>query len=305
MGKKDPVRNIPTNPSLSWTLEHLQTEVVLREASEDQWSPLHSDYPLAMSEVGRAKYLKHLQRMKDFFSLSQHFHIQSANNFPADCGVASSASSFAALTEVCCQAFSELTGKSISQTEKVGLSALGSGSSCRSFMPGLVIWDEEGVRPYPAEGWRLSHMVILVGQGAKKVSSSSAHQRVASSSLFGGRVERSQQRLTAVTAAVDQKNWTALYQTLWAEFWDMHALFETSAPSFGYFLPGTIEVLQRTRQFWERMSDGPLVTMDAGPNIHLLWQEGKRDLALQFFKENLQDRWTCLSDIQEIGFAKV
>ncbi len=305
MGKKDHTKNIPTNPSLSWTLAHLRTEAVLEEASADSWSPLVSDYPFAMSEKGREKYLNHLNRMKDFFDIKQCFQVQSANNFPADCGIASSASSFAALTEVCCQAFSEMTGQKITVEEKAMLSALGSGSSCRSFMDGLVVWDENGVRNYPSDNLQLNHMVVLVGSGAKKVSSSEAHKRVASSDLFVGRVERSLLRLKKVQAALQKDQWQHLYETLWSEFWDMHALFETCSPPFGYFLPGTVQLLSELREFWEKEGTGPLVTMDAGPNIHLLWKAQQRDLALRFFNEKLKNQWTCLSDLEEIGFAQV
>ncbi len=305
MGKKDHEKNIPTNASISWTLNHLTTTVVLKQASQDKWVPLDSDFPFAMSDLGKEKYLNHLKRLKDYFSVSGGFEVASANNFPADCGIASSASSFAALTEVCCLAFSELSGKSISMEEKVRLSAIGSGSSCRSFMQGLVIWDGEGVRPFPVDNLQLSHMVILVGQGAKEVSSSEAHRRVASSLLFANRVERSDQRLEKVKHDLSAMDWTSLYQTLWAEFWDMHVLFETSQPAFGYFLPGTITLLNKVRGFWESHGDGPLVTMDAGPNIHLLWRKDQKQLSLQFFEHTLKNQWTCLSDIEEIGFAKV
>ncbi len=305
MGKKDYEKNIPTNPSLSWTLGHLKTEVVLTEADVDSWSPLPSDYPFAMSDKGKQKYLKHLGRLKNYFSVTSGFKVQSANNFPADCGIASSASSFAALTEACCIAFSEISGKNISLEEKVKLSAQGSGSSCRSFMDGLVIWDDKGVRSYPSDNMSLQHMVILVGAGAKRVSSSEAHRRVANSDLFLGRVERSVERLRKVEKATLNLNWPQLYQVLWSEFWDMHALFETSAPPFGYFLPGTVTLLNLTRDFWEAHGDGPLVTMDAGPNIHLLWRKDQKDLSLLFYNQALKDQWTCLSDIKEIGFAQV
>ncbi len=305
MGKKDHEKNIPTNASISWTLKHLTTTVVIKPASEDKWVPLASDFPFEMSPLGKEKYLSHLKRMKDYFSVSGCFEVASANNFPADCGIASSASSFAALTEACGLAFSELSGQSISVEEKARLSALGSGSSCRSFMDGLVIWDDEGVRPFPVPDLQLNHMVILIGQGAKKVSSSEAHRRVRSSLVFANRVERSEQRLEKVKQDLVTLDWSSLYQTLWAEFWDMHVLFETSDPAFGYFLPGTITLLNKVRDFWQSHGDGPLVTMDAGPNIHLLWKKSQKLLSLQFFEHTLKNQWTCLSDIEEIGFAKV
>lgn len=307
MGKKDVEKNIPSNASISWTLDHLVTKVELVELAgeEDQWEALPSDFPFEMSATGRTKYLNHVQRMKDFFAIQGSFKVRSANNFPADCGIASSASSFAALTEVCCQAFSEISGKDISTLEKAMLSARGSGSSCRSFMSGLVRWDETGVEVVESELNQLLHMAVIVGGGAKKVSSSEAHKRVPSSLLFEGRPARSEKRLQDLEVQIAPLQWKKLYETVWAEFWDMHALFETSVPSFGYYHPGTLQVLEKTRNFWQEQGDGPLVTMDAGPNIHLLWRKDQTELAQSFFRDQLQGQWSCLSNIAGIGFAQV
>ena len=307
MGKLNSAKNKPTNSSLSWTLNHLKTKVVIEKSSgtEDQWQPLASDYPFEMSPLGREKYLNHLGRLKTYFGIEGFFTVQSGNNFPADCGIASSASSFAALTEAACLAFSELTGREISVFEKANLSSQGSGSSCRSFHTGWVLWDGNKVENVQVELGNMLHMVILVGSGTKKVSSSQAHKIVSSSLLFEGRSERAETRLDKFVDHLQNLDWSNLFQLGWEEFYDMHALFETSNPSFGYFLPGTITVLNTVREFWQSHGDGPLVTMDAGPNIHMLWREDQQELALQFFSESLADKWTCLSDIDGIGFAKV
>lgn len=307
MGKKDVEKNIPTNASLSWTLNHLTTtaQLTMNTDGVDRWEPLPSDYPFQMSATGREKFLNHFLRIKDSFGVTDGFTIASGNNFPADCGIASSASSFAALTEVSCRAFAELSGKSVDVKTKANLSARGSGSSCRSFFNGLVQWSDDGVALMESELGSLSHMVVIVGGGSKKVSSSEAHKRVASSRLFQGRVQRCEARLQDVINFTKPLDWPRLFETVWAEFWDMHALFETSTPSFGYFSPGTIEVLNGVSEFWAKHGDGPVVTMDAGPNIHLLWREDQNDLSLQYYTEALQGRWTCLSNIEGIGFAKI
>ncbi|NQZ19494.1 MAG: hypothetical protein HRT44_09600 [Bdellovibrionales bacterium] len=45
--------------------------------------------------------------------------------------------------------------------------------------------------------------------------------------------------------------------------------------------------------------------MDAGPNVHLLWRENQQELALKYFRDSLESRMTCLTNIPEIGFAKL
>ena len=52
----------------------------------------------------------------------------------------------------------------------------------------------------------------------------------------------------------------------------MHNLFNTCGESFTYITPVTLKLLQRLKDFWKATNDGPLITMDAGPNIHLLYR---------------------------------
>ena len=61
----------------------------------------------------------------------------------------------------------------------------------------------------------------------------------------------------------------------------MQSLFETSNPSFGYMTSGSMEILNMGKYCWEAYDDGPLITMDAGPNVHFLWRREQKDLANQ------------------------
>lgn len=64
----------------------------------------------------------------------------------------------------------------------------------------------------------------------------------------------------------------------------MHALFETANPSFGYMTSHSLALLNLVRELWSRDGDGPLVTMDAGPNVHLIWRSEQTPQALAFAK---------------------
>ncbi len=287
MGKTKAQGNSPTNASFSYTLNHLQTFVELEAGgSEDRWNSLPGELKVELSEKGQARFLKHLQLLKSQFNYQGFFQVRSGNGFPADCGLARSASSFAALTKVATQALSELTSSAALSIEKVAdLSRQGSGSSCRSFFSPWAVWDADGVRPISLPYTNLVHQVFVIDEKVKTVSSSEAHQRVASSALFAGRIERAEQRLAELLAALQSKNWAQAFELTWAEFWDMHALFETSRPSFGYMNPGSMDVTQTVAsEYWRKDGDGPLVTMDAGPNVHLLYKPEQLELAKQIEK---------------------
>ena len=76
----------------------------------------------------------------------------------------------------------------------------------------------------------------------------------------------------------DKEMWRRAFEIVWAEFWDMHALFETAKPPFGYMTSQSMRVLTDVRHIWEKYQDGPLATMDAGANVHLLYREDQMNL---------------------------
>ncbi len=287
MGKTDVSSNRPTNSSFSYTLDHLKSYVELELApagTNDSWESITGSRFLHLSDKGQERFLRHLKFLKDAFQYEGNFQVRSGNGFPSDCGLASSASSFAALTQAACEALPQLTNKKPASINDVAeFSRQGSGSSCRSFYTPWAIWGSEGVRPVELPYKSLIHQVVVVDDKVKLVSSSDAHKRVISSSLFKGRVDRAEHRLRDLLNALKSEKWADAYEITWAEFWDMHALFETARPSFGYMTADSLNVLRHVqREMWLKLGDGPLVTMDAGPNVHLLYRPEQLELAKQF-----------------------
>jgi len=294
MGKTD--TNVPTNPSFSVTLPSFRTYCAITHyeaqqsarvdeiSLEARWSPLLAIYfgsaegsvklaPIELDRDSKKRFLDFFKALKSRWNIKGSFQILSANNFASDCGLASSASSFAALTAATYQLAKKQNPQlELSLEELASISREGSGSSCRSFFEPFSLWDEYSARPADLPV-RFRHEVILVDDSKKTVSSSEAHKRVRSSLLFEGRDLRARRRLADLLSTIHAKDERQLFDLLWSEFWDMHALFETSVPSFGYMTPRTLEKLHEIRNRWDNEGRGPLVTMDAGANIHLLYPE--------------------------------
>lgn len=278
MGKIEGTGNKPTNGSLSYTLENLRTFVKLTkiEGSQDRWEPLVGSDLVAidLSEKGQKRFLSHFANLKKLWNIDQAFLIQSANNFPSDCGLASSASSFAALTLAAAEMFQTINPQSwgADKKELSKLSRQGSGSSCRSLFSPWALWQDEFAEPMGLEFKNLHHMVIIVEDSKKEVSSSEAHKLVTTSPRFEGRVDRAEMRLKDLANAMRFNDWHLSRQIVWDEFMDMHRLFETSNPAFSYMTKESHQVLEECQNLWNKWQDGPLVTMDAGANIHLLFR---------------------------------
>ena len=302
MGKSAVDGNLPANGSLSMTLNSLCTLARVAESqSGTEWNPalFHGQEKVAglsaivpaLSEKGRERILRHAARSLEVAPslLSscgirakslRGVQISAANTFPAASGIASSASSFAAVTWAIAAASAESFSEFHLAWQKTPalrralaeLSRKGSGSSCRSMEGAWVRW--EGEKAFPVEGVTLPSMtdfVLLAGKEEKEVSSSEAHQRVFSSPLWSGRVERATSRLAQVESALQKADLHSLAAVVWEESWEMHSLFHTSQPPFTYWLPRSLEIL---KAFSKRDAFGglppPVVTMDAGPNVHVL-----------------------------------
>ena len=176
MGKIDLKLNLPENGSLSMTLNELCTFIELKEtaAEKSRFVPeapprIHSDFECLVPKLsghGIDKIYRHLDQT--FAQSSEIFHrhnlksrkvspveIRSANTFPTASGIASSASSFAALTLAGAALMAESADHFRSIFEESGefraelaqISRQGSGSSCRSFDGPFVFWEIDQRRP--------------------------------------------------------------------------------------------------------------------------------------------------------------
>jgi diphosphomevalonate decarboxylase len=267
MGKLE--NNIPCNVSLSYTLKKFQTEVSLKICDKRD---IFADEMHLGSEAA-ARFLHHLARIKKITACHEFFEIKSKNNFPHSAGIASSASSFAALTICAFKAICEIKNLPMPSLEEMSqISREASGSSCRSFFSPWCRWEGKSTEKIDIKINNLSHDLVLVSKKSKEISSGNAHRLVKSSLLFEGRPKRASLRFEKLVDALNSDKWSDAYQLCWEEFWDMHALFETSNPHFGYINSATIAILSQIREYWKNYNDGPIVTIDAGSNVHLLWR---------------------------------
>ncbi|CEK11679.1 mevalonate diphosphate decarboxylase [Legionella hackeliae] len=299
MGKKDEANNIPDNPSLSYTLNHLLSSVVLEatQGKKDFWEPLEipGAGTFTLSQAAQSRFLEHLARLKGYFNYTGAFIVRSSNNFPHSSGLASSASSFAALTKCATLALSELTHKPLPAIEiQAQWSRLGSGSSCRSFFGPWALWQNDHVSSVKFPYEELEHQVIIISHDEKKVSSKEAHRRVKTSSHYPTRTQRAAENLKVLLTALESEDWKSAYQICWREFQDMHQLFMTCAEPFSYMTDNTHKALRSIQDLWQREGDGPIVTMDAGPNIHLLYRLDQSEMALQFKRDQLVGNYDVL-----------
>lgn len=308
MGKRDSSLNLPDNASLSMTLNELATWVSIRSGDSGSGLVLDAGLPDGapsqaraprLNQAGTDKVLRHAALVRSeserilpaygmVYTFVPDLALRSCNTFPEASGIASSASSFAAVTLAVAlasagdsQAFALAWLQNADfRRELARVSRRGSGSSCRSFEGPWVRWEGEDARALDLSGLgaarlpELAHFVLLISSEAKAVSSSQAHARVKSSPLWNGRVARVVQRLAAFETALRRADLASLARIAWSEAWEMHSLFHTASEPFTYWKSGTVAALEWLAPYIYVASGTsapvpPIVTMDAGPNIHI------------------------------------
>src|SRR5215510_6660482 len=126
-GNTDDTLRLPANPSISMSLDGLFTETTVRWDNDRNYDELIlNNHPAERQASERVS--THLSRIRARLGINTHALVKSTNNFPMGAGIASSASSFAALT------LAAITAAHVEMTERElsTLARLGSGSAARS-----------------------------------------------------------------------------------------------------------------------------------------------------------------------------
>ena len=270
-GDVDSCLHLPANGSISMNLAGLTTRTKVSfdpSLPQDQFTL--NDVPTigeALDRVGRL-----LNRVRQLAGITTFARVESQNNFPADAGIASSASGFAALS----LAASRAAGLKLNEKDLSRLARTGSGSACRSIPGGFVEWQagyiDEDSYAYsiaPPEYWDLVDCIALVSREEKHISSSLGHSLAAASLLQAGRVADAPHRLNMCREAINRRDFGALADIVELDSNLMHAVMITSTPTLLYWLPGTVAIMHAVRG-WRNEGIPVCYTIDAGPNVHVM-----------------------------------
>jgi len=283
---------LPQNPSLSFTLRESYTDMQLLYRPSDSGSrSIDFYFEGKPNEKFRAKIVQFLESLPDDFAFTEGFHltIKSLNSFPHSAGIASSASSMGALA-MCLSTFAQRQGVSLGSPEEVLRKAsnwarLASGSACRSIYGGYTVWGAtpelagssdlfavpiEQQQIHPSFATFCDTILIISGE-EKAVSSRAGHALMNNHPFAAVRYEQARQHLSRLLKVLQNGDIEEFVQIVENEALTLHGLMMNSNPSFILMKPDTLAVIDQLRKF-RRDTRIPLTfTLDAGPNVHLLY----------------------------------
>ncbi len=318
-GKKD--KQIPANPSVSFTLNNCKTITSLAFAKkdtssldcarDDTFSVTDSGFSFDLLFEGKPKedfkpkiqqlferVLVYLPFLKDY-----HFTIDTQNTFPHSSGIASSASGMAALAMNLMSLekalHPEMTDDYFYQKASF-LARLGSGSACRSVKGKVVVWgnhkniqgssDLFGVEFPNAihENFKdFQDTILLVDKGEKQVSSSVGHNLMNGHPFAERRFDQAHENLDKLISVFESGNLDDFITIVESEALTLHAMMMTSIPYFILIKPNTLEIINAIWKYRNETKIPVCFTLDAGANVHVLYPEYVKESVLQFIKAEL------------------
>ncbi len=315
-GKKG--QQLPANPSLSMTLRQsvttLEAQFSLMPDSHQAVSDLWEfQFQGESSNTFDKKIFAHLETMASYypFLLRTKLNLRSRNSFPHSAGIASSASASMSTALLVEGLASLLRGQKIEKSDPMFLrrasflARLGSGSAARSAFPTGALWGKATNHDSSSDEWavgvesdlpylkNLEDMILVVDESKKKVSSREGHALMNQHPYRDARYAQARERLEdlwhLISKASRSEDFHLFGPIIEAEAMDLHSLMMSSVPPVVLMAPATLAIILALWE-WRKSSNVPAYfTLDAGPNLHLLYPKAVEP-AVQEFKKIISEK---------------
>ena len=285
----------PRNPSISFTLENAFTQTILNYTPKtDQGEGISLDFTFhgEENEAFRAKMVKFLESIRPIFPFLNQLHltVKSGNSFPHSAGIASSASSMSALALCLCtledELFQTLQDDELFDKKASYVARLGSGSACRSIYSRMAAWGETSAIigssnnyavPFATEMhdiYKNFHDDILIAsQSEKSVSSRAGHALMEGNAYAAPRYQQANERMQRLVEVLKNGDIETFGTIAENEALTLHALMMTSNPSYILMRPNSLKMIELIRDYRASTKQPIYFTLDAGPNLHVLYPE--------------------------------
>lgn len=303
-GKKE--KQLPQNPSISFTLSECRSETFVTFEKADRFG-FSFYFEGKKNPAFGAKIEKFLLENQAFFPFINQLNlkIESRNTFPHSSGIASSASSMSAF--VMClldleRSLSLSKGRplDINPQKASYFSRLASGSAARSVYPSMALWGKTEAYEGSSDEYAVSlendihpvfktyHDSILIVSGeTKSVSSRAGHALMEGNPYAPARYAQANENIKNLLPALKSGDVDTFINITESEALQLHALMMCSNPSFILMKPNTLHLINEIRRFREETKTPMCFTLDAGPNVHLLYPESEAEKVEHFIKDHI------------------
>ena len=296
---------LPNNPSISFTLSrcHTETQIKVNENGGENYS-MRFLFEGKESPKFQEKIEKYLVDNQKYFGFLNGLDlvVESRNTFPHSSGIASSAASMSALVLCLLKVEQKVNGSvaPLDMRKASFLSRLASGSAARSVYPVMALW---GATPSVAESsddyavplanivspvFKTYHdSILIVSNKEKSVSSRVGHSLMNGHPLAEKRYATARENTERLLQVLKNGDLDAFIDIAESEALQLHEMMATSTPPYKLMEPNTLEIIDLIRRFRRETNIPTCFTLDAGPNVHLLYPEAYDKQVKSFINDSL------------------
>jgi len=129
--------------------------------------------------------------------------------------------------------------------------------------------------------------ILIVSAAEKSVSSTAGHALMNGNVYADARYTQANDRIAQLKQILKSGDVDAFGKLAEDEAMTLHALMMCSDPSYVLMEPGTLDMIREIRQFRADTGTPIYFTLDAGPNIHLLYPTHVKETAEKFITSTL------------------
>ncbi len=301
-GKRDV--QFPLNPSISFSLKNAVTTTrVTAKPSEQGGFTFSLDGNMKETFNKKIANLLQLSSSTLPFITTHHLTIESSNTFPHSSGIASSASSMSALA-LCLADLQLLVDNEPNHNldiKKVSeLSRLGSGSAARSLYGGWTIWGETTAIADSSDNYavelpnihpnfmQIANAILIIEPKSKKVSSSQGHALMNNHPYGAARIKQANDNTELLLEILESGDWNKFFDIAENEALSLHALMMSSNPGYTLLHPNSLKVIEEVRKARLEQNLPVGFSMDAGPNVHLLYPKYEEAKILPWIENTIR-----------------
>jgi diphosphomevalonate decarboxylase len=299
---------LPKNPSLSFTLKNSKTLTQIQyQNAKGEHSDVQYFFDNNRNEDFEEKIRKYFNKISIYlpFVTKLDFKIFSRNTFPHSAGIASSASAFSALALCLCsienELFSTLNDSDNFYRKASFLARLGSGSASRSTYGRVVEWGFFNTIPNSTNEYALPidyrihnvfktyhDAILIIDSGQKELSSTKGHGLMQNHPFANARYSLASENLSKILKAMEVGDEHTFAQVVENEAMTLHGLMLSSSPFVSLLKPNTLIIISKLKEFRQEQNINFTFTLDAGPNIHILYPESIRSRMINFINSDLK-----------------
>ncbi len=298
----------PENPNISFSLKESVTITHVKYmVKEEVGMEYRFFFHGKQKDAFKPKINQFFSKIRPYFPFIDYLQmeINSENTFPHSTGIASSASAMSALSLALMSIYIDLSGNSVQENEFFKqasfISRLGSGSACRSVYPAYSVWGKNDISKEASDKYaiplklnetsffnNLRDSILIVDSGEKSLTSSGGHGLMQTHPYAAARYIQAKENFNQLVYSLNSENVDLFIDIIENEALSLHALMMSSVPGTVLLKPGSLSIMDKVRKF--RYETGIKVgfTIDAGPNIHLIYHDNDEKAILNFIQMELK-----------------